>query len=209
MKRFIWIAVLAGALAALLTGTALAAGPMTPPAQGFGPGMGMRAAAAGSTAPDADHPCGMGAGMAGEQGRGAPAWAGQPDAVAELLDMKAEDIQAERLAGKSLLQIAASKNPPVSEDELISTILEAKKTVLTGLVADRKLTQAQMDLMVEHMQAQVKTMVERKTVGPMQDRQGMGQMRDGMGRSGMGQMQRGMGRSGMGQGFRGGQGTNQ
>ena len=82
MKRVILIAVLAGALAALLAGTALAAGPVTPPAQGFGPGMGMRAAAAGSTTPDADYPCGMGAGMAGEQGRGKPAWAGQPDAVA-------------------------------------------------------------------------------------------------------------------------------
>jgi hypothetical protein len=146
----------------------------------------------------------MGAGMAGEQGRGKPAWAGQPDAVAELLDMKAEDIQAERLAGKSLLQIAASKTPPVSKEKLISTILDAKKTILTGLVADGKLTQAQMDLMVEHMQTQVKTMVERTTVGPMQGRQGMGEMRGGMGRSGMGQMQRGMG-----QGFRGGQGVSQ
>ena len=57
-----------------------------------------------------------------------------------------------------------------------------------------------MDLMVEHMQAQVKTMVARTTVGPMQGRQGMGEMRGGMGRSGMGQMQRGMG-----QGYRGGQ----
>ena len=43
-----------------------------------------------------------------------------------------------------------------------------------------------MDLMVEHMRTQVKTMVNRTTVGPMQGRQGMGQMRDGMGRSGMG-----------------------
>jgi hypothetical protein len=40
MKRFILIAVLVGALAALLAGTALAAGPVNPPVQGFGPGMG-------------------------------------------------------------------------------------------------------------------------------------------------------------------------
>ena len=202
MKRLILIAVLAGALAALLAGTALAAGPVTPPAQGFGPGMGMRASGTTSTAPDADHPCGMGAGMAGEQGRGKLAWAGQPDAVATLLDMKVEDIQAARQAGKSLAEIAASKG--IGEEKLISTILEAKKAIMTGLVAGGKLTQAQMDLMVEHMQTQVKTMVERTTVGPMQGRQGMGQMRDGMGRSGMGQMQRGMG-----QGFRGGRGANQ
>ena len=103
MKRLVLIAVLAGVLATLLAGTALAAGPVTPPAQGFGRGMGMRAAAAGSTTPDADHPCGMGAGMAGEQGRGKPAWAGQPDEVATLLGMSAEDIQTERQAGKSLV----------------------------------------------------------------------------------------------------------
>jgi hypothetical protein len=203
MKRFILIAVLAGALAALLAGTALAAGPVTPPAQGFGPGRGIHTPGTGMMTP------GTGMGPGGMAGRGAPAWAGQPDAVAELLDMTAEDIQAERLAGKSLVQIAASKTPPVSEDELISTILAAKKDILAKLVTDGKLTQAQMTLMVEHMQTQVKTMVERETVGPLQDRQGMGQMFGGMGRSGMGQMQRGMGRSGMGHGFRGGQGANQ
>ena len=202
MKRFILIAVLAGTLVVLLAGTALAAGPVTPPVQGFGPGMGMRAAAAGSTAPDADHPCGMGAGMAGEQGRGKPAWAGQPDEVATLLGMTAAEIQTARQAGKSLVVIADGKG--VGEDKLISTILDAKKADLAALVTDGKLTEAQAALMVEHMQTQVKTMVERTTVGPMQGRQGMGQMQ-----SGMGQMQRGMGRSGMGQGFRGGQGANQ
>jgi len=202
MKRFILIAVLVGALAALLAGTALAAGPVTPPVQGFGPGMGMRAAAAGSTAPDADHPCEMGAGMAGEQGRGTPVWAGQPDEVATLLGMTAAEIQTARQAGKSLVVIADGKG--VGEDKLISTILDAKKADLAALVTDGKLTEAQAALMVEHMQTQVKTMVERTTVGPMQGRQGMGQMQ-----SGMGQMQRGMGRSGMGQGFRGGQGANQ
>ena len=175
MKRFALIAVLAGVLVTLLAGTALAAGPVTPPAQGFGRGMGMRAAAAGSTAPDAAYPCGMGAGMLGEQGRGKPAWAGQPDEVATLLGMKAVDIQAARQAGTSLMKIAESKN--VSEDTLISTILEAKKAILAKLVTDGKLTDAQAALMVEHMQTQVKTMVERTTVGPMQGRgQGMGQM---------------------------------
>jgi len=204
MRRFALIAVLAGVLVTLLAGTALAAGPVTPSAQGFG--RGMRASGTDWTAPAADAPCAMGAGVSGEWGRGAPAWAGESDAVASLLGMTAEEIQAQRLAGKSLAQIAASKNPPVGEATLISTILDAKKAILTGLVADGKLTQAQMDLMVEHMQTQVKTMVERKTVGPMQGRQGMGQMQ-----SGMDQMQSGMGRgrAGMGQGMRGGRGANQ
>jgi len=186
MKRFILIAVLVGALAALMAGTALAAGPVTPPAQGFGQGMGMHAPGTGMMTP------GTGMGPGGMTGRGAPAWAGQPEEVATLLRMSAEDIQAERLAGKSLVQIAASRVPRVSEDELISTIIKAKTTDLDALVKDGKLTQDQMKLMVEHMQAQVKTMVERATVGPMQGQQGTGRMQSGMGR----------GRAGMGQGFR-------
>jgi hypothetical protein len=139
-------------------------------------------------------------GPGGMMGRGAPAWAGQPEEVATLLGMSAADIQAERLAGKSLVQIAAGKNPPVSEDELISTIIKAKTTDLAELITAGKLTQDQMKLMVEHMQTQVKTMVERTTAGPMQGRgQGMGQMQSDMG----------VRRAGMGQGFRGGRGTNQ
>jgi hypothetical protein len=157
MKRFILIAVLIGALVAAFASTAFAAGPVTPTAQGIGPGMGIHTPGTG-----------MGPGMSGETSgamrRGAPEWAGQPEEVEKLLGMTDEQIQAERLAGKSMVQIAASKN--VSENKLISTILDAKKADLTKLVAEGKLTQAQMDTMVEHMQTQVKIMVERTNVGP-------------------------------------------
>lgn len=183
MKRFILIAVLVAALAALLAGTALAAGPVTPPAQGFGPGMGLHTPGTGMTTP------GTGMGTGGMRG-GAPAWAGQPEEVETLLGMTDEEIHTDRLAGKSLAQIAASLVPSVSEDKLISTILDAKKADMAALVAEGKLTQAQMDLMVGHMQTQVKTMVERTSVGPAFG-QGQGQAR-----------------SGMGQGFRGGRGAN-
>jgi hypothetical protein len=183
MKRFILIAVLVGALAALLAGTAFAVGPVTPPAQGFGPGMGMHAPGTGMMTP------GMGMGPGGGTRRGAPEWAGQPDEVEKLLGMTDEQVHTERLAGKSLAQIAASKN--VSEDKLISTILDAKKADLAKLVTEDKLTQAQMDLMVQRMQTQVKTMVERTSVGPAF---AQGQTRPNMGQ--------------MGQGFRGGRGAN-
>ena len=175
MKKLILVAVLAGALAALLAGTALAAGPVTPTPQGFGPGNGIHAPGTG-----------YGPGTAGTMRRGAPAWAGQPEEVEALLGMTEEQIHTERLAGKSLAQIAASKN--VSADKLVITILEAKKADLAKLVAEGKLTQAQMEFMVDHMQTQVKTMVERKSVGPA---------------SGQGQA-----RPGMGQGMRGGRGAN-
>jgi hypothetical protein len=156
MKRFIVAAVLVGALVALVGGTALAAEPIVPPVQGFGQGVGVQASGT--------CPCGAGVAAGGMARGGRPEWAGQPDAVAELLDLTKEEIQAERHAGKSLAQIA--KDQGVSEDDLIGTILDAKKATLATLVADGKLTQAQSDLMIQNMTARVKTMVERTDVGP-------------------------------------------
>jgi len=153
MKKLVVITILVVAFAALLAGTALAAGP----ARGFGPGNGIHAPGTGLTAPAT----GAGAMLR----RGAPEWAGESEAAAALLGMTTEQIQAERLAGKSLAQIAASEG--ISEETLIQTILDAKKADLAKLVADGKLTQAQMDLMVERMQTQIKTMVERTNVGPI------------------------------------------
>jgi hypothetical protein len=187
MKKFILIAVLVAALAALLAGTAWAAGPTPPTAQGFGPGNGIHTPGTGLTTPGTGYGPGMGMGAGGMTGRGAPAWAGEPEAVKALLGMSDEQIQAERLAGKSLAQIAASKK--VSEDKLIRTMVEAKKVDLAKLVAAGKLTQAQMDTMVQNMQTQMKTMVERTNVGPAF---AQGQARPG-----------GM----TGQGFRGGRGA--
>jgi hypothetical protein len=186
MKKFILIAVLVATLATLLAGTAWAAGPTAPTAQGFGPGNGIHAPGTGLTTPGTGTGPGMGAG--GMMGRGAPAWAGEPEAVKALLGMTDEQIQAERQAGKSLAQIAASKN--VGKDKLISTMVEAKKADLAKLVAAGKLTQAQVDAMVQNMQTQVTTMVERTNVGPAF---AQGQARPG-----------GM----TGQGFRGGRGAN-
>ena len=154
MKRFIVAAILVGVLMALVAGTALAAGPTTPPWQGFGPTDGLQAGTS---------PCG-GAELGSMTRRGAPEWAGEQDAVAELLGMTDEEIQAERLKGKSLGQMAAAKN--VSEDALTNAMLSARKDALAKLVADGKFTQAQAELMVENMTARVKTMVERTDVGP-------------------------------------------
>jgi hypothetical protein len=163
MKRFIVAAILVAALMAVVAGTALAAGPITPPGQAFGP-------AAGIQSTDT-YPCGaLGAG--GMMGRGAPEWAGDSPEVEDLLGLSEEDLQAERLAGKSLVEIAAAKG--VSEDYLINTILSAKKDQLDSLVAEGKLTQARADFMIENMTAQVKTMVERTDVGPAFSRGGAG-----------------------------------
>lgn len=181
MKRFIVIGAVAAVLTVLLASTTLAAGPV-----------GGRWAQ--DTTPQAGT-CPMG-GEGMMQG-GRPAWAGQPDKVATLLGMTAQQIQAERQAGKSLAQIAESKN--VGVEKLVDTILAAKKTSLQQAVTDGKLTQAQADAMVQNMQAMVKAMVERTTTGPMMGHQGM------MGGRGQGMMQgQGMMR-GRGQGMMRGQ----
>ncbi len=175
MKRFLMVAVLAMALTALLATTALA-GPPAPGAQGYGMSRGNQAQ---------DGTCGdCSMDGAGQMRRGGmPEWAGQPDDVATLLKMTAEEIQAERQAGKSLAEIAASKG--ISTDELVSKIVDAKKVQLDALVADGKLSQAQADLMIERMTEQATSMVERETTGPAADRgQRMGQA--GKGQSGQG-----------------------
>ena len=154
MKRFIVAAILVGALVALVGGTALAAGPVTPPGQGFG--------AAVDTQATGTCPCGS-AGAGGMMQGGRPGWAGLPDEVAEKLGGQ-DAIHALRLEGQSLVQIAAAKG--VGEQSLIDTILKAKQEVLANLVADGKLTGDQADLMIKNMTDRVKTMVNRTDVGP-------------------------------------------
>jgi hypothetical protein len=163
MKRFIVVAVMVGVLATALSATAFAA-PATPPAQGlgqgFGPGMGIHTPGTGLA--EGATGFGMRGGM-GQRG-GAPAWAGQPDEVAKLLGLSEADIQKERLAGKSLAQIADAQG--VKKDTLVNTLLSAKKATLDELVKGGKLDRAQADLMVSRMQSQVSTMVDRTTTGP-------------------------------------------
>jgi hypothetical protein len=90
------------------------------------------------------------------------------DAVSKLLGLTPEQIHEQRLAGKSLVQIAQEKG--VSKDALVNAILAAKKAVLDSLVSAGKLTQAQADAMYAHMQTQVPLAVERTTVGPFSGR---------------------------------------
>ncbi len=195
MKKFIVMAILVGVVTALLATAAWAAGPATPTAQGYGPGNGMRTWNQAQGTQSADCPCGAGAAgsaMGGMMRGGRPAWAGDTAAVEALLGMTGDEIRAERLAGKSLAQIAAAKD--VTVDTLVSTILDAKEATLAQLVADGELSQEQMDLMLEHMQTQVQIMVERSTTGPAcaqgqtSQRMGRGQMQSNgmMGRGGRG-----------------------
>ena len=91
-------------------------------------------------------------------------WAGSEEAVAGFLGMTQEQLQAERLAGKSLVQIATAKGK--TEQQLVTIILAAKKADLDKAVADKTITQAQADFMIQNMETQVTTMVNRTTTGP-------------------------------------------
>jgi hypothetical protein len=152
MKRFVVAAILVGALMALVAGTALAAETVVPPGQGFGPAAGVETGA---------YPCGgTGAGSM-MRGSGAPGWAGLPDEVATLLKLPQDEIQALRLKGQSLLDIAEANG--ASEQDLIDTILAAKKA---KMAADSRLTPQQAELMIQNMTARIQTMIERTDVGP-------------------------------------------
>jgi hypothetical protein len=152
MKKVLLIAatVVVGILiGSVVMGTALAATPTpqgtpTPGAGGYSRG-GM-----------------MGGGMRGGMVSGEM---GMEDEVLALLHMTREQVVVERQAGKSLVQIAQAKN--VTEQQLVNTILAAKRADLDKLVTDGKLTQAQADLMYQNMQQTVPQAVNRTTTGPM------------------------------------------
>ena len=149
MKRFIKlsgsvaVAIVAGAL---LAGTVMAAPPVP---QGSGI----------ATTPGAGIHQNAGYGL-----RGAPAWAGFQEEVATFLGLTEEQIQAERLAGKSLVQIAQAKGK--TEADLVNVILSAKKADLDKALTDGTISREQAELMYDNMEKQVPQMVNRTTTGP-------------------------------------------
>ncbi len=168
MKRWIAVALLILVLAVTLAGTALAQTGTPPTADTCQCGgmSGMMMQGGGMRSSDA------------RGGRGMPEWAGMDDAAEKLLGMTQAEIQAARLAGKSLAELAQAKG--VSKDALIRAILDEHKADLAKLVVDGKMTQAQADAMISRMQEQVKLMVERTGTGPMwQNHPGQGQEQNG------------------------------
>ncbi len=103
---------------------------------------------------------------AGPQGKGTGS--GQTgsstiDVVSKLLGLTPEEIQAERQAGKSLVQIAAVKN--VTEEALVNAIMADKEVAVQKLVTAGTITQEQADLRLSQMKTRVELAVNRTTVG--------------------------------------------
>ncbi len=164
VRKYKWLIglVVAGILVLAFAIPALAAGPTATP---------------NSTPNAVTPPCGNCNGVGYGQGFSG----GMDDVITKLLGMTEEQIQTQRQAGKSLVQIAATKN--ISEDALINAIVADRKADLAKLVADKKITQAQADQMLTQMKDRIKVMVNRTTVGPP-DWAGKGNGTGGMGRMG-------------------------
>jgi len=102
-------------------------------------------------------------------------WGGAFSALspaAKLLGLQPGDVAAQRHEGKSLVQIAQTKN--VDENSLVDAILADRQAQLEARVKAGTLTQEQADLMLQRMQTQVKAAVERTSVGPMAPAGGAG-----------------------------------
>ena len=77
------------------------------------------------------------------------------DAITKLLGMSQDQIQAERVAGKSIVEIAQEKN--VSEQALIDSMSASRKQNLDEAVKNGYMTQAQADERLEWMKEKVKS----------------------------------------------------
>lgn len=85
------------------------------------------------------------------------------DTFSKLLGLTPAEIQAERIAGKSLAQIAESKG--VTVEQLTQEALKVRKAQIEQLVSEGKITQTQADLMIKQMETRMLTNLERTTVG--------------------------------------------
>ena len=141
MKMLIAALAVTGLLVASFAGVAMAADPAD--ADGVCPYFGERQ--------------GQG-GMRGFHGEGTS------DAVSGILGLTAEEIQAQRLEGKSLVEIAAAQG--VSEDALVAAIMAVKTEAIQQRVTEGTLTQEQATLMLQNMEQTTTESVNRTTVGP-------------------------------------------
>jgi hypothetical protein len=88
---------------------------------------------------------------------------GSDQAAADLLGLTQEQISEQRLAGKSLVEIASEQG--VSEETLIDAIMAEKLEMVQNRVEAGTLTQEQADLMLVQMRERVQLAVNRTTVG--------------------------------------------
>jgi hypothetical protein len=116
---------------------------------------------------------------------------GPDESIVELLGLSGEEIKAERLAGKSLVQIASGQG--VSEETLVNTIMAEKKAAIQAMVAEGKISQTLADQRLAQIQERVQISVNRTVTGPQS---WSGANKNGNGSNKSGFMGRGTGSSG-------------
>lgn len=86
------------------------------------------------------------------------------DIIAEELGMTADELRVERLAGRSIAEIAEERG--IDFEELKATVIEARAELLEKLGEDGVITEGQKNYMEQNMERRMETMMERNTVGP-------------------------------------------
>jgi hypothetical protein len=87
------------------------------------------------------------------------------EVVTKLLVMTEDEIHALRLEGKSLVEIAATKN--ITEQQLVDGITEYKTAQLQSRVTSGTLTQEQVNLITQRMEQNTIQAVNRSSTGPL------------------------------------------
>jgi hypothetical protein len=85
------------------------------------------------------------------------------EAISDLLGLTTSEIQAMRLEGKSLVQIAATKG--VTEQKLVEAVVAERKASIQERVNAGTLTQEQANIMLQQMEENVIRAINRTTVG--------------------------------------------
>jgi predicted DNA-binding protein (UPF0251 family) len=118
--------------------------------------------------PNAECPAYGGQMGGGGQGHGMGAYFGQgvlvDEVATDLLGLSAEEIEAQRLEGKSLAEIAAAQG--VSQDTLVAALVDAKTAKIQELVDNGVLTQERAEYMLENIEQQTTQSVTRTETGP-------------------------------------------
>lgn len=86
------------------------------------------------------------------------------DVAADLSGLTVEEIQTQRQAGLSLVQIVAEKG--ITETQLVDAIMTGKKDAVQAQVEAGTLTQERADLMLQNMEQMTVRAVNQTTFGP-------------------------------------------
>ncbi|MBC7324162.1 MAG: hypothetical protein H5T99_02460 [Moorella sp. (in: Bacteria)] len=100
---------------------------------------------------------GLGLGLGRSQG-------GMISVLSNLLGVDLAELRAERLAGKSLADIAAEYG--IDKDELVDKVTAERQKLLEEKVAAGQITREQADYCLDYMKQRIEQNVERTTVGP-------------------------------------------